>query len=293
MSAEQVLKISELTKRYGDNTALKGFNYTFTAGVYGLLGPNGAGKSTLMNIITDNIKSTSGQVLLNGKPTTENAKTAKEFRARLGFMPQQQGLYPDFTLERFLYYMSALKGLNKRAACEQIKKIVKSVNLEGCERKRLGGFSGGMRQRAMIAQTLLGDPKIIILDEPTAGLDPKERIRIRNLISEIAFEKIVIIATHVVSDIEFIAKEVLLLKKGELIDSGAPHLLCEKISGKVFEITASESDVRDISAKYKVGNISKDEENVYVRIISEKAPEKYDCKAKKPDLEDLYLYYFD
>lgn len=293
MSAEQVLEISELTKRYGDNTALKGFNYTFTAGVYGLLGPNGAGKSTLMNIITDNIKPTSGQVLLDGKPTTESAKTAKEFRAGLGFMPQQQGLYPDFTLERFLYYMSALKGLNKKTAGEQIKKIVKSVNLDGCEKKRLGGFSGGMRQRAMIAQTLLGDPKIIILDEPTAGLDPKERIRIRNLISEIAFEKIVIIATHVVSDIEFIAKEVLLLKKGELINSGAPHLLCEKISGKVFEITASESDVRDISAKYKVGNISKDEENVYVRIISENAPENYNCKAKKPDLEDLYLYYFD
>ncbi len=293
MSAEQILKISELTKRYGDNTALKGFNYTFTAGVYGLLGPNGAGKSTLMNVITDNIKPTSGQVLLDGKPTTENAKTAKEFRAGLGFMPQQQGLYPDFTLERFLYYMSALKGLSKRTAGEQIKKIVKSVNLEGCEKKRLGGFSGGMRQRAMIAQTLLGDPKIIILDEPTAGLDPKERIRIRNLISEIAFEKIVIIATHVVSDIEFIAKEVLLLKKGELIDSGAPHFLCEKISGKVFEITASESDVSDISAKYKVGNISKDEENVYVRIISENAPENYNYKAKKPELEDLYLYYFD
>lgn len=293
MSAEQVLEISELTKRYGDNIALKGFNYKFTAGVYGLLGPNGAGKSTLMNIITDNIKPTSGQVLLNGKPTTENAKTAKEFRAILGFMPQQQGLYPDFTLERFLYYMSALKGLSKKAAGEQIKKIVKSVNLKGCEKKRLGGFSGGMRQRAMIAQTLLGDPKIIILDEPTAGLDPKERIRIRNLISEIAFEKIVIIATHVVSDIEFIAKEVLFLKKGNLIDSGAPHLLCEKISGKVFEITASESDVREISAKYKVGNISKDEENVFVRVISENASENYSYKAIKPVLEDLYLYYFD
>ncbi|MBD5130043.1 MAG: ABC transporter ATP-binding protein [Ruminococcaceae bacterium] len=287
------LSISGLTKKYGTTLALNNFDYTFTAGVYGLLGPNGAGKSTLMNIITDNLKPSGGEVKFDGKPTTENAKTAAEFRAELGFMPQQQGLYPNFTLERFLYYMAALKGLEKSIAREQIKKIVRSVNLEGCEKKRLGGFSGGMKQRALIAQAMLGDPKIIILDEPTAGLDPKERIRIRNLIAEIAFEKIVIIATHVVSDIEFIAKEVLLLKKGKLIDSGAPHLLCEKISGKVFEITASGSDLGGISEKYKIGNISKDEDNIYVRIISENAPEEYNYKFKKPDLEDLYLYYFD
>lgn len=287
------LSISGLTKNYGKTLALDNFNYTFTAGVYGLLGPNGAGKSTLMNIVTDNLKPASGEVNFDGKPTSGNAKASAEFRAALGFMPQQQGLYPNFTLERFLYYMAALKGLEKSAAREQIKNILKSVNLEGCEKKRLGGFSGGMKQRALIAQAMLGDPKIIILDEPTAGLDPKERIRIRNLIAETAFDKIVIIATHVVSDIEFIAKEVLLLKKGVLIDSGAPHSLCEKISGKVFEITASESDLNGISEKYKIGNISKDEDNIYVRVISESAPENCDCKARKPDLEDLYLYYFD
>lgn len=182
--------------------------------------------------------------------------------------------------------------MKKGDAKPQIEKLLKLVNLQDGQNKRLGGFSGGMKQRALIAQAMLGEPKVIILDEPTAGLDPKERIRIRNLVAQIAFDKIVIIATHVVSDIEFIAKEVLLMKRGEIIDSGAPHILCEKIDGKVFEITADESMLDEISAKYKVGNISKDEKNIYVRVISEQPP-TYECKTCKPDLEDLYLYYFD
>ncbi len=284
------LTLTNLTKQYGNFTALNSFTYEFTAGVYGLLGPNGAGKSTLMNIITDNLKATSGAVKFDGVSTTE---MDADFRKILGFMPQQQGIYPNFTLERFLYYMAALKGMKKAEAKADIDRLLKLVNLQDSRNKRLGGFSGGMKQRALIAQAMLGDPKIIILDEPTAGLDPKERIRIRNLIAEIAFEKIVIIATHVVSDIEFIAKEVLLLKKGEIIGSGKPHELCEKISGNVFEITAAEDKLSEISDKYKVGNISKDEKNIYVRVISEKPPADYDFKPCKPDLEDLYLYYFD
>lgn len=284
------LNINNLKKDYGSFTALNGFSYEFTAGVYGLLGPNGAGKSTLMNIITDNIKATSGEVKFNEKPTSE---MGAEFRKILGFMPQQQGLYPNFTLERFLYYMAALKGMEKKEAKEDITRLLKLVNLTDCMSKRLGGFSGGMKQRALIAQAMLGDPQIIILDEPTAGLDPKERIRIRNLISEIAFEKIVIIATHVVSDIEFIAKEVLLLKRGEIINAGKPHELCQSISGNVFEISATEDKLPEISGKFKVGNISKDEKNIYVRVISENSPSGYEYKQCKPDLEDLYLYYFD
>lgn len=284
------LILNNVTKKYGEFTALDNFSYTFTSGVYGLLGPNGAGKSTLMNIITNNLKVTSGSVPFDDKPTLE---MGADFRRILGFMPQQQGLYPNFTLERFLYYMAALKGMKKAQAKTEIERLLKLVNLQESKSKRLGGFSGEMKQRALIAQAMLNDPKIIILDEPTAGLDPKERIRIRNLIAEIAFEKIVIIATHVVSDIEFIAKEVLLMKKGKLIDSGKPHKLCEKIGENVFEITAEENELSEISNKYKVGNISKDEKNIYVRIIGEYPPADYEYKACKLDLEDLYLYYFD
>ena len=284
------LEIKELTKNYGNFTALNKFTYDFTPGVYGLLGPNGAGKSTLMNIVTDNLKATNGMVCFDGKATTE---MGADFRKILGFMPQQQGLYPNFTLERFLWYMASLKGMKKDQARSDINRLVKLVNLQDCMKKRLGGFSGGMKQRALIVQAMLGNPQIIILDEPTAGLDPKERIRIRNLIAEIAFQKIVIIATHVVSDIEFIAKEVILLKKGQLISSGKPHELCRQISDKVFQIATDEESVSDISHKFKVGNISKDEKNVYIRIISDTEPSEFKYKRCKPDLEDLYLYYFD
>ena len=284
------LSLNRITKQYGNFTALRDFTYYFTPGVYGLLGPNGAGKSTLMNIITDNLKPTSGTVKFNGMNTSD---MDEDFRKILGFMPQQQGLYPNFTLERFLYYMAALKSMKKREAKEDIERLIGLVNLDSARSKRLGGFSGGMKQRALIAQAMLADPKIIILDEPTAGLDPKERIRIRNLIAEIAFEKIVIIATHVVSDIEFIAKEVLLLKQGEIIGAGKPHVLCDKINGNVFTITASETQLSEIPDKYKVGNISKDEQHIFVRVISDNAPEGYDFETCKPDLEDLYLYYFD
>ncbi len=284
------LTLKSITKQYGSFTALNDFSYEFTPGVYGLLGPNGAGKSTLMNIITDNLKPTSGNVEFDGENTE---KMGGEFRKILGFMPQQQGIYPSFTLERFLYYMAALKGMKKYDAKKDIERLLEVVNLTDCRSKRLGGFSGGMKQRALIAQAMLGNPKIIILDEPTAGLDPKERIRIRNLISKIAFDKIVIIATHVVSDIEFIAKEVLLLKQGEIIDSGKPFELCKKIDGMVFEITTDENGLAEISNEKKVGNISKDDKSIYVRIISDNPPESYKYKSCKPDLEDLYLYYFD
>ena len=284
------LEIKNLTKQYGSFTALNNFSFEFSAGVYGLLGPNGAGKSTLMNIITDNLKPTSGSITYDGKDTLS---MGADFRRLLGFMPQQQGLYPSFTLERFLYYMAALKGISGSSAKAQIERLIGLVNLDDARSKRLGGFSGGMKQRALIAQAMLGEPKIIILDEPTAGLDPKERIRIRNLISEIAFEKIVIIATHVVPDIEFIAKEVLLLSHGEIIDSGKPYELCEKLNGKVFEIKAQENELNEIADSYKIGNISKDEHNIYVRVITDSEPAGFEHTLCKSDLEDIYLYHFD
>lgn len=266
------------------------FCYTFTPGVYGLLGPNGAGKSTLMNMITDNLPPTSGSICADG---TDISDMGASYRRLLGFMPQQQSLYSNFTLGRFLWYMAGLKGLKKDEAKREIDRLLRLVNLEDSAGKRLGGFSGGMKQRALVAQAMLGNPQIIILDEPTAGLDPKERIRIRNLIAEIAFEKIVIIATHVVPDIEYIAKEVLMLKKGVLIDSGTPYKLCEKMNGKVFEITAKEEQLSGIAAAMKVGSIAKDENEIFVRVIAEQAPQAFAYRICKPELEDLYLYYFD
>ena len=282
------LQINDLTKHYGKKTALDGFTYTFTDGIYGLLGPNGAGKSTLMNIITQNLKPTQGTVLADGKNTSE---AGREYRRLLGFMPQQQALYPDFTLTRFLYYMAGLKGIPKDKTAPQIEELIKRVNLAEYSRSKLGGFSGGMRQRALLAQALLGDPKIVILDEPTAGLDPKERISLRNLIAETAFDKIVIIATHVVPDIEFIAKEVLLLKEGKLTHSGAPAKLCAEIEGKVYEILTEQKNLSEIQDNLRIANITHENSRLCVRVLSEAAP-MWEHRAVSPTLEDLYLYRF-
>lgn len=285
------LKTVNLTKCYHKGTkALDSFSFTFSEGIYGLLGPNGAGKSTLMNLLTDNLEATKGDILFNGDNVRE---LGKEYRKLLGYMPQQQGLYPGFTLERFLYYMAALKGIGKAEAKEQIPKLIGLVNLEDAAKKKLGTFSGGMKQRALIAQALLGDPQIIILDEPTAGLDPKERIRIRNLISEISFHRIVIIATHVVPDIEFIAKEVILLKDGVVEVCKTPSKLCEDLKGKVFEICCEEEEWLNICRKYTISNLTKQGQQVCVRLLSEKKPDLLETREVHPVLEDVYLYYFD
>lgn len=215
----------------------------------------------------------------------------KNYRRLLGFMPQKCEMYPEFTLNRFLYYMAALKGITRKKAGAQIDELLRQVNLYDVRGQKLGGFSGGMKQRAMLAQALLGEPEIIILDEPTAGLDPKERISLRNLIAQTAFDKIVIIATHVVQDIEFIAKDVLLLNKGKIAAQGAPFGLCESIADKVFELDIPETAMRDVRAKYKIVNISSAAHGLNVRVISDTEPE-YEHRTVTPDLEDLYLYHF-
>ncbi|MCM1300006.1 MAG: ATP-binding cassette domain-containing protein [Firmicutes bacterium] len=284
-----ILQVNNLTKRYGKGkTALNNFSYQFSDGIYGLLGPNGAGKSTLMNIITQNLAPTSGEILADGKSIGEMGKS---YRGLLGFMPQQQALYPDFTLTRFLYYMAGLKGISKKSAAPQIAELIRCVNLSEFAHSKLGGFSGGMKQRALLAQALIGSPKIVILDEPTAGLDPKERIRLRNLIAQTAFDKIVIIATHVVPDVEFIAKEVLFLKDGEIIDGGAPAKLCESVSKKVFEVIIEESELSRLQQNYRVANITHEGELLCVRVICDSAP-KGEHRTVTPTLEDLYLYHF-
>ena len=286
------LEIKNVNKTYkkGYVKALNNFSAELTPGVYGLLGPNGAGKSTLMNIITDNLNADSGEVLFDGKNIK---RLGKDYRSVLGYMPQQQGLYDDFTANRFLWYMAALKGLKKKEAKEKIPRLLETVNLTSVAHKKLGSFSGGMKQRVLIAQALLNDPKILILDEPTAGLDPKERIRIRNFISTIAKDKIVILATHVVSDVEFIAKEIILLKDGELLEKDTCHNLLKAIEDKVFEITSLSCDLAKIQASYRVSNIYRDDENIISRVVVDDPPEEYKYQCVKPTLEDLYLYYFE
>ena len=226
------LRIEHLTKKYGEKVALRDFSYTFKPGIYGILGANGAGKSTLMNLITDNVKRTDGQILWDG---TDILKLGKKFRGKLGYMPQQQGMYNDFSARAFLRYMAQIKEIPKKQADEQIEQLLDVVNLREDAHKSLSGFSGGMRQRVLLAQALLGDPKILILDEPTAGLDPRERLRLRQYISDLSQDRIVFLTTHIVSDIESIAGDVLLMKQGELVRHGAPEELIASCGGKDLE----------------------------------------------------------
>ena len=287
-----ILEINSISKTYknGGVKALDNFSLTLTPGVYGLLGPNGAGKSTLMNIITDNIKSDTGNITLDN---TDVFSMGKSYRDILGYMPQQQGLYDDFTAKRFLWYFAALKGLSKDIAKERIPYLLELVSLTNDASKKLGNFSGGMKQRILIAQALLNDPKILILDEPTAGLDPKERVRIRNFISEIALDKIVIFATHVVSDIEYTAKELIFLKKGRLLIQGNPSDIINTYSNKVWQIHTKSENLLKIQNNYLVSNIVGEQSGeICIKIVSDSCPIEYQAISAPTTLEDVYLYLF-
>lgn len=282
------LSFDRLTKHYGNKIAVDCVSATLEPGVYGLLGANGAGKTTLMRMLCAILESTSGEVLLDGQDVIS---MGADYRNVLGYLPQDFGYYPNYTAMEFLMYIAALKGIPKKIARQRAKRLLEEVGLSNVANKKVRTFSGGMKQRVGIAQALLNNPDILILDEPTAGLDPKERVRFRNLLSDYAGDKIVILSTHIVSDIEAIADEVLLMKKGRFVLQGTVSELTEKAKGKVWELTVLPAEARKWQEKTTVANLRHEGKQVVLRIISDTmpTPEAVTCEAT---LEDLYLYYF-
>ena len=284
------LKINNLKKDFGDVHALQIESLALSEGIIGLLGPNGAGKSTLMNILTGNLSADSGEILCDGISMDTVRKT---FQTKLGYAPQQQALYPTFTARHFLNYVAALRGMSKQDAEGRISWSLKKVGLDSVSNKRIQTFSGGMKQRLVIAQAILADPEIIILDEPTAGLDPKQRISVRNLLSEIAANKMIIIATHVVSDIEYIAKEIVLLKNGQILRQGSRSELTKELQGHVFELNVPVNQWNaGIKNRYLVDNLTLDDGIICARVLSQSPITGYKYRMLRPTLEDVYLWHF-
>lgn len=278
-----------LTKRFGSKTAVKDLNLTLTNGVYGLLGANGAGKTTLMRLLCNLQTPTAGKILLNGKNTV---RLGERYRDLLGYLPQHFGYYPDFSALDFLLYLSALKGLDDKAARKKSTELLEAVGLSRESRHKIKTFSGGMKQRLGIAQAMLNDPHILILDEPTAGLDPKERVRFRNLISAFSKDRIVILSTHIVSDVEFIAEEIILMKAGRVIHFGAPQQITSEIDGQVWECTVPAAHAEHYAAAFNTSNLRNTSEGqTILRIIGDRPPLQHVVRVR-PTLEDLYLYYF-
>lgn len=282
------LELINLTKQYGNFTALDHANITFTEGIYGILGANGAGKSTMMNLLTDNITRTGGKILFNG---TDILDLGKDFRRVLGYMPQQQGFYENMTAQTFLFYMAELKGIPKKQAAREIDDLLEVTNLSHVRHKKLGGYSGGMKQRVLLAQALLGNPQVVILDEPTAGLDPKERIRIRNFISSLSRNRIILLATHIVSDIEYISDQILMMKKGQMVGMGTPGELVESVADKVKELPCPPEDLERMQSQYRIGNIFQRQGQTWVRVVGDELPAEGHFVEDHLTLEDVYLYY--
>ena len=282
------LTLDGLTKQFGSKIALDRIDATFEPGVYGLLGANGAGKTTMMRLICDILKPTSGEVTLNG---TNIRELGERYRAVIGYLPQDFGYYPNFTAMSFLLYMASLKGLNAKFARDKSAELLEIVNLSEVKNKKIKTFSGGMKQRLGIAQALLNNPQILILDEPTAGLDPKERVKFRNLISSFAENKIVILSTHIVSDVEYIADEILVIKNGALIKKGAEGTIIQEIANKVWECRVTRREASQLEDRFTVCNSKSENGESILRIVSDVKP----CDTAiqvTPCLEDLYLHYF-
>ncbi len=282
------LKIMELTKKFQDTTAVRGVSHTLTPGVYGLLGVNGAGKTTLMRMLCTLLQPTSGSVTWDGQ---DIFAMGGEYRRILGYLPQDFGYYPDFTVYDYLLYIASIKGLRPMAAKERAQQLLERVGLTAARNKKMKKLSGGMKRRAGIAQAMLGDPAILILDEPTAGLDPNERIRFRNLISELAGTRLVLLSTHIVSDIEYIANEVLLMKNGEICASGTSQALLEAMPERVWSVNLPREAVAEYMKTYKVSNVKTIPGGAQLRIVSGERPAG-DAVLETATLEDLFLDYF-
>ena len=283
------LSFEHISKLYGDTAVLQQIDLTLGSGVYGLLGPNGAGKTTLMRIMTDLLAPSTGRVLLDGQ---DIAVMGAAFRKKLGYLPQDFGVYPNFTAEQFLLYIARLKGLSKFEAKRQTDGLLHMVGLEDKKQKKLKGFSGGQRQRVGIAQALLGDPEILVLDEPTAGLDPEERIRFRGIISDLSQQKLVLLSTHIVSDLEAVANEIILLRKGVVLEMQKPSVLLERLNGQIWIVTVPAAEEEALTKQYVCSNVMHTDGKSVIRLLSESAP-RPDAVPSAPNMEDLYLYYFD
>ncbi|MEF9960768.1 MAG: ABC transporter ATP-binding protein [Niameybacter sp.] len=280
------LTIDRLTKRYQNKIAVDQVSLSLENGVYGLLGANGAGKSTLMRMICGILNPTAGEIKWNGIDVSE-----EDYRDVLGYLPQDFGYYPEFTAYDFMMYMASLKGVPKNRAKEKTKELLEIVSLSNVAKKKIKTFSGGMKQRLGIAQALLNNPKILILDEPTAGLDPKERIRFRNLISKLGTDRIVLLSTHIVLDVEYIANTILMMKDGKLIHQGALDEIIKVIENKVFECVVDNKMAISLSQQHPIINIRNEGTEVFLRLVANSVPYA-NASLSKATLEDLYLYYF-
>ena len=283
------LQLENLKKQYETKCAVNNVSVKLGPGVYGLLGANGAGKTTLMRMICGVNKPTSGTISLDGKSIEE---LGEQYYTHLGYMPQDFGFYPDFTAREFMMYMAAVKGLDKEKAVKRTEELLNMVNLKDVANKKIKTYSGGMKQRLGIAQAELNNPSILILDEPTAGLDPKERVRFRNLISDFAKEKIVILSTHIVSDVSYIADTILMMKNGEIILQEPMVTVTDSIKGKVWELLIDEREANEYSRKFSVVNLHHEGNKVRLRVIDDNKPTN-DAIMVEPSLEDLFLYHFE
>ena len=282
------LSFDRLTKHYGGKIAVDRVSGALGPGVYGLLGANGAGKTTLMRMLCAILAPTSGEVFFGGEEVTAMGAA---YRRVLGYLPQDFGYYPNYTAAEFLAYMAALKGIPRPMAQERIRQLLDTVGLLGAARKKLRTFSGGMKQRVGVAQALLNDPRVLILDEPTAGLDPKERVHLRNLLADYAEDRIVILSTHIVSDVEAIADRVFVMKEGRFILRGTVPELIRRAEGKVWELTVPAAQARAWQERVTVANLRHEGDRAVLRVVADGRPAEQAVPCR-PTMEDLYLYHF-